>query len=500
MKLPGAVKTGVRGLAQMPSPAAATLAKGQAVEDAALTIGGAINEHEEKQARNFLLEQNNNFTRSLAEEDQRLKQQSKNGDEYAKGMETFFEAQKKASIGSAKGGRQINLTEELYDGLKTKHASSIINTTTMMNDAYSEGLVGDAVNIEMNNVYNNPDGMKSSMDMAKGVIESSNLSVARKAELVRGVKSDMRAMQLTSLANTDPTRVMQMLQTEDYTKSMDPKKILTLTNYASNKQSQQEAELIAMTKRADKMAEDQESFIEESTAKTLYEQNASGSLTIDEVFNNRDNLSQADYKYFIGEASGTSTKPVTNIDTYANLYSQATENPQEVKSAAAEALRNKNLTIGDFNKINTLANASMAGDLPTPYKQATSFISRVSRTNELNPPVGAGERYANASDDFNQWFNKNPDVDAVDATNKARDIWSQYQLVESPVVITGIMPYGISKSRNTVTLDDLPAAAKSLQEAYKSRQIDEDEYKRQRNVIGQWKSYLDNKLEKESKK
>ncbi len=271
---------------------------------------------------------------------------------------------------------------------------------------------------------------------------------------------------------------------------MPPQKLLQLTQYASTKASQQDSAYIAQQRKFDKIADEREKFIEESTAKNLFDKQAVNELTLADVQSNRDNLSQTDYKYFLGEASGAKGgNVVTNIDEYVRLYTLAEQYPVLAKDFAKEVLLNRDLTLQDFNKIVNYADAQEKGEIPTPYKQATSYLSRVSRSNELNPPIGAGERYANASNDFNQWFAENQNADPVETINKVEEIWSQYQITESPIVVSGKLPFGIKKSRNKLEMSDIIEAKTSLQKEYESGNISEEQYQKNKQNIIAWKKH-----------
>ncbi|MCP3908273.1 MAG: hypothetical protein GY712_09680, partial [Oceanicoccus sp.] len=99
MKLPGAVRTGVRGLAMMPSVAAYESQKAQSIAQIGQAIGGAVDKIEQQnikakqdKAREFAIEQNNQFTQDFAMMDRQLRQESKTGDEYEQGMIKFMES------------------------------------------------------------------------------------------------------------------------------------------------------------------------------------------------------------------------------------------------------------------------------------------------------------------------------------------------------------------------------------------------------------------------
>ncbi|MCP4323188.1 MAG: hypothetical protein GY787_15350, partial [Alteromonadales bacterium] len=330
------------------------------------------------------------------------------------------------------------------------------------------GLVNDLINTEVSNVYNNPDLAEQSLKLSIAAIDSSQLTEVEKQEKKRVVRNDIGYIKITSIADADPEKALKMLQEPSNTKNMPPQKLLQLTQYASIKASEQDAAYIAQQRKFDKLADDREKFVEESTAKDLFDKQAANELTLGDVQGNRDKLSQADYKYFLGEASGTASKPTTNINEYGRLYSLAETNPQEAITDAKNALLKRDLTISDFNKIVGLAQSEENGELPTPYKQATNYLRNVSRTNELNPPEGAGERYAKSTVDFNQWFANNQDADPVDAIKKVEEIWSQYQITESPVVLSGKLPYGIKKTRIDLTVSDISEAKTKLLKDFKS--------------------------------
>jgi len=500
MKLPGAVRTGVRGLAMMPSVAAYESQKAQSIAQIGQAIGGAVDKIEQQnikakqdKAREFAIEQNNQFTQDFAMMDRQLRQESKNGDEYEQGMIKFMESSRAYADEVAGDEYQTEAAQSLFSDLKAKNYSYITRTAQDLNKAYSMGLVNDLINTEVSNVYNNPDLAEQSLKLSIAAIDSSQLTEVEKQEKKRAVRNDIGYIKITSIADADPEKALKMLQEPSNTKNMPVQKILQLTQYASRKSSEQDAAYIAQQRKFDKLADEREKAIEESTAKDLFEKQALNELTLNEVQSNRDNLSQADYKYFLGEASGTVSKPTTNINEYGRLYSLAETSPQEAIADAKNALLKRDLTISDFNKIVGLAQSEEKGELPTPYKQATNYLRNVSRTNELNPPEGAGERYAKSTVDFNQWFANNQDADPVDAIKKVEEIWSQYQITESPVVLSGKLPYGIKKTRIDLTVSDISEAKTKLLKDFKSGKISEQQYEKAKQNIIMWNKYLESK-------
>ena len=501
MKLPGAVRTGVRGLAMMPSIAAYESQKAQSFSQIGQAIGGTVDKIEqqniktkEDKARDFAIEQNNQFSQDFAMMDRQLRQDSKTGDEYEKGMTTFMESARTYADEIAGDEYQTEAAQSLFSDLKAKNYSYITRTAQDLNKAYSAGLVNDLINTEVSNVYNNPDLSEQSLKLSIAAIDSSQLTEIEKQEKKRMVRNDIGYIKITSIADADPDKALKMLQEPSYIKNMPPQKLLQLTQYASRKASEQDSAYIAQQRKFDKLADEREKFIEESTAKDLFDKQAANELTLDDVQGNRDNLSQTDYKYFLGEASGTkSGKATTNINEYVRLYSLAEQYPILARDFAKDVLLKGDLTLQDFNKIVNYADAQEKGEIPTPYKQATNYLSRVSRSNELNPPIGAGERYANASNDFNQWFAENQNADPVETINKVEEIWSQYQITESPIVVSGKLPFGIKKARNKLEMSDIIEAKTSLQKEYESGKISEEQYQKSKQNIITWKKYLESK-------
>ncbi|MCP4081737.1 MAG: hypothetical protein GY743_15965, partial [Planctomycetaceae bacterium] len=246
MKLPGAVRTGVRGLAMMPSVAAYESQKAQSIAQIGQAIGGAIDKIEQQnikakqdKAREFAIEQNNQFTQDFAMMDRQLRQESKNGDEYEQGMIKFMESSKAYADEVAGDEYQTEAAQSLFSDLKAKNYSYITRTAQDLNKAYSMGLVNDLINTEVSNVYNNPDLAEQSLKLSIAAIDSSQLTEVEKQEKKRAVRNDIGYIKITSIADADPEKALKMLQEPSNTKNMPVQKLLQLTQYASRKSSEQ---------------------------------------------------------------------------------------------------------------------------------------------------------------------------------------------------------------------------------------------------------------------
>ena len=73
------------------------------------------------------------------------------------------------------------------------------------------------------------------------------------------------------------------------------------------------------------------------------------------------------------------------------------------------------------------------------------------------------------------------------------EIWSQYQITESPIVVSGKLPFGIKKARNKLEMSDIIEAKTSLQKEYESGKISEEQYQKSKQNIITWKKYLESK-------
>ena len=507
MKLPGAVKTGVRGLAMMPSVAAYESQKAQSFSQIGQAIGGAVDKIEqqrykveqqdikikEDKARDFAIEQNNQFSEDFAVMDRQLRQESKTGDEYEQKMITFMESSRVYAGEIAGDEYQAEAAQNLFSDIKAKKYGYITRTAQDLNKAYSTGLVNDLINTEVGNVYNDPDMAEQSLKLSIAAIDSSQLTEIEKQEKKRMVRNDIGYIKITSIADSDPEKAMKILEEPSYTKNMPPQKVLELTRYVARKSDEQDAAYIAQQKKFDKIADDREKLVEETTAKDLFDKQAVNELTLDDVQSNRDNLSQTDYKYFLNELSGVKSKPVTNTGEYGRIYALVETNPQEAREDAKIALFNGSLTIADFKSLDAKATAEMDGDIPTPYKQGTKFLRSVARMDDLQPPEGAGVRFANAGRDFDQWFTENPRATAIEATDKAEEIWTNYQMISTPAMLGTALPYSFVGDRKDVALVDLQQGKKDLEAQFANGKINPQQYEKQKKILLEWAKYLKSK-------
>jgi hypothetical protein len=242
MKLPSSANLGVQRLASAPSEAPAMLAKGQAVAEATQSIDQAFAIHDERKARDYALEQNNNFTIAQGEEEARLRSLTDDGDEYIQGMETFFKKQKDIAISNAKGPRQESAVNRLYDGLEGRYSPAIFKAGQQMNEAKSERLVGDLITAEQKNIYNSPGEYKQSVDVAIAGVNDSDLTESRKADLRRDIKSNLKYTSIIAMADIDAKTAIESLKEDN--PSLNAKQLKSLDRYAKSKLKEQNKALL----------------------------------------------------------------------------------------------------------------------------------------------------------------------------------------------------------------------------------------------------------------
>jgi phage host-nuclease inhibitor protein Gam len=443
----------------------------------------------QREAKVYTTEVKNQNTVAWAEYESELSRTAKSGNEYLEGVAKYIEAARQEALSKATSPKAAELSTIYFNDFEAVTQQNAIPIAAAMNAKRERNAFAESLDLAKTSVFLNPTTYDKQIEYLDVELSTTAIPESQKDEIRSRVKNDLNRSRVLGEIRNNPHEAVRKLYTGSEGLSSEDHEAMFIK--ASQALQAANASYLAEQKRINQEVVDMEKKVQEQTAMNGYELIGTDQLTFEWVTSNRSNLTQDDYKYFINKLERPDAKSSTNIQVYSDLYSQAAVRPVETKAMAHKALVNGELTIGDFNKVVTIAESSMKGELPSAYKRSTDYLRSVSRTNELNPPVGAGERFANAQNDFNVWFEQNQDATPQEAIAKTKEIWSDYALIDAPAILSSPKPYGIGKAKSEIKVEDLRESAIKLQKSYTDGVISEAEYKRQQEVLIKWKRSLE---------
>lgn len=493
-KLPQYTQQAVRRATQSQTPtiqvAPEIKAAGEFTEGAA-KLYAVRKQMQEREARTYATEVKNQNTIEFSQYKVDLAREAKSGDEYLKGITEYLDNQKQKALDNASSKKAAEFAGAYFGQFEASAQSEAIQIAAKMNADRAKNAFKNSLDIAKTSIYLDPSQTEAQVKGLVTELALSDIPESQKPQIITDVTKDLNRSRILGVINQNPYEAVNILsQSNEGLSAADHEVML---NKAISEKEQHEREVQAEMSRNERAVDELQSRIESETAKNGFEMVQSNDLSLEWITSNRNNLSESDYKYFLNNLENPGQKITTDVNVYSDLYSKAITMPQAAMTEAHEALINKQITISDFNRIMTVSNQADSGDLPSAYKQSASYLRSVSRTNELNPPVGAGERFANSTNDFNIWFEKNPDATPQEAVNKAKEIWADYALVEGPAIVTAPRPYMSEKNKSDIKMQDLSESAKKLKADFTNGTISQEEYRKQQQIILKWKRDLEGK-------
>ena len=448
-------------------------------------------EIETREAKTYAIDQKNKNTIEFSMFEAETSRTAKSGGEYLDSMTKWMDSQKMKALESSPNKRATEFTAAYFDDFSATTQGQIISNVAAMNATKERDVLAESIDLARTSVYLAPETYNKQAEYLAVEIENSGIPEMEKQAHYLALTKDLNRSRVLGEIQYNPHgAVDKLMKGNEGLSSSDHEAMFAAAIRAKEATI---ASALATSKRIDAEVAQLEKEVETETAKNGYELASTDDLDLNWILTNRENLNQTDYKFFLAKLESPDSTTKSNVHVYSSLYSDAASHPASTIKLAHEALVNGELTIGDFNKINTLATQSHKGELPSSYKQATTYLRSTSRTNELNPPVGAGERFANANDDFNMWYAQNETATPQEAVNKAKEIWADYRLIEAPAILSQPRPYAVGKNKSDINIEDLSLSAKELKKSYNNGTVSEQEYLKQRQIIINWKRSLEDK-------
>lgn len=342
----------------------------------AAQLAGAVGAANERESQTYVAETRNNATVEYTQYAADLAISAKTGQEYMEGIASFSESRKQAAIDGAPNSIAAEAASQYWNTFDSQIKQNAITKSAQINAQHASDTFNNTLDIAKTSVYLQPDSFELQMSNITEELNTLKIPESQKEQLISNMRKDLTRSKVLGFINNDPYKAVAELSKGDQGLSAQDHESLTRT--AVQAKSSAEASFEAQQKRVDKEVNEMEKKVNEATAKDGYEMAMNDQLTGEWLSQNRENMTQADYKYFTNKLENPSVGTKTDVPTYAAAYNMALDTPQAAKEFAHKALLSGDLSISDYNGINALADKNGKGELPSAYKQASSYISHLS--------------------------------------------------------------------------------------------------------------------------
>lgn len=256
--------------------------------------------------------------------------------------------------------------------------------------------------------------------------------------------------------------------------------------------------------KALKAQEDLEKQTQEDTAKAGWDLFRTDTLTDDWLEENRDNLSETDYRMLTTKIIADKKKKETGEDdapfktdqtTFVDLMKRATDPADTtVIKDAVEAQTSKVISKTDFNKIfdshqKTMTPAKLGKEAPWKARTRRYVLDKIKPIDEEDTTYLEGR--LEAANEFDTYLEEHPDATADIAKAQADAIIAKHIKSSNIDVRAGLDMGPLKVGRYQVTSKDITTAARQLQADRKAGTIDQATFNQQIGKLMAWKKLLD---------
>lgn len=330
-----------------------------------------------------------------------------------------------------------------------------------------------------NEVLNDPSVYAQRLQDRQALIAQMNLDPGSREKLQQHAKDELSKFATMGAIERDPYATMVELASGKsalpYVGSLTPEARVQLLNHAD----QVLRARVADATRIDGMAEKQNEKQRQDVLMQGVLSAKQGTLTPDWITQHAPLLKAEDVDHLYRElAGGESVK--SDLHTYSDLLVRAVSG-EDVTTQATSAYTRGLLGHDDYTRLVTTSGK----EIPTPYKRGSAYIRQALDT-QMNPDPDRNKSLADALTEWNDWFEKNPQVTAEEAEKKAESVSTRYRLFGAQSQLFTLKPpLYLQGSR---AQPDVDATEKKTVEAFKNGEIDEGEFNKQAALLSQWRT------------
>lgn len=266
----------------------------------------------------------------------------------------------------------------------------------------------------------------------------------------------------------------------------------------------------AEEERAERRKRRAQADLEEQTAKEAWSLYRKGALTPEWVEENAESLSKEDYKDLLLRSSGRA-----EVKTLPEVYSPlriAAGSGADVREAAERAYRNGNIDRDAFEKIMGEVESNSAGAaISNSYTRGRNYLNKYLIPDENTASGFEKQVAAKMLDEWTKWSATHPEAKPAEVEAEFQRLGDEGKtLILGDLTITQPIPRYLKGGRAAIdistpealsrTWDVLDEAARATVDAFKKKEIDEYQRKRQMSIINKYLQSLPPRPAKATKK
>lgn len=446
----------------------------------------AINDHiqiaDQQAAKDYSLQVQSQLAVNWAKKKVELQQNSATAQDYLKGVAQFFQDQQENVNTAAPNTTASNAAGKVFESMRANALVSSVDYASQLTANNAAQANKDALDAAKISVFTDPNQYDAQAKNIETQINNSPIPEANKETIIKSQLEDLRRSQVYGMIQQDPYKAVAFMSKGDVGLSAEDHE--TMYRMAVSAKGAADRAQIAEDAKVQKQTAELQKQVQQNVAKQGDELYSSGQLTTAWIKSQKQNMSEDDYRYFLGKASGTGGLTRDNIDTFTNLDTKARAG-MDISDEARKALTSGQITEKTYTSL--MDRAESHNQLPTPYKQGEKYVSDVMQVNPLNPAAGATQRRADALNEYEDYYKKNPNATGTELMAKAQEITKRYYITnlndEQNRKIAGPQPLYLVGSRSE---PDLIATKKATLAAYQQGLITQQQFNREAALIARW--------------
>ena len=186
---------------------------------------------QQREARDYVIANQNKTSVGLAEERINLSDTSQTGSDYTTGITSYIEKQKEAALENSPTPKAAEATGKYYDALMAKELQNAIPVAAGMNAANTASVVNESLEIGLNQTYRNPSDYQDSLNNANDIIDASDLAPNIQESAKAQYQEKLMTQKLLGTVNLDPKQAVKDIESGSYD-SLAPSTLNQISNSA----------------------------------------------------------------------------------------------------------------------------------------------------------------------------------------------------------------------------------------------------------------------------
>lgn len=224
---------------------------------------------------------------------------------------------------------------------------------------------------------------------------------------------------------------------------------------------------------------------QEEVAANLWTVNAEGKLTRQMVVDQKDALPLSEYKQLL---KAVNTPPAERNDPQAyNQLLTGIVNGDDMHASILQANADGLITGPTARTLIEMQRTS--GGPASPFKATLKYLrGSLGATTLLSKgDIGQERRLEEATLEFTEWARAHPSAEQGELRKQADAMIRRFSLVDfTDRTIAQPLPYGVTRARNEIGMDDLIASKQSLEKARSSGILSDEQYEAERRRLAVW--------------